>query len=202
MKLSTTIEKLLQDSANQSVSLGQLMDRTQSQGFGIVAGLLTLPMLVPWPVPLAGFSTVMGAGIVMIGAQLTLGYSQPVLPKKVTQFKFSPQMSQRLLQYLSRILHPLERLAKTRYGLFSRHQTFRRITGLCMSWNAILMGLPLPIPLTNLLPAYTILLMVIGLLESDGLLILVGYGMTSVTTVFFVSLSGAIYDLIRSVLGS
>ena len=57
------------------------------------------------------------------------------------------------------------------------------------------MSLPLPIPLTNLVPAYTILVLAIGLLESDGLFILVGYGMTTATTVFFASIAGTIWQL-------
>ncbi len=202
MKLSTTIEKILKDSADQSVTVGDLMDLTKGQGFGIAAGFLTLPMLIPWPVPVAGFSTLMGAGIAILGIQLALGYPQPVLPRRVARFSLSPQMSQRLLKYLSRVLHPLERLAKPRLTQVSRHRSLRRITGLCMSWNAVLLGLPLPIPLTNLIPAYTILFMVIGLLELDGLLILIGHAMTIVTTLFFVSISGAILDLIRSLLGA
>lgn len=59
------------------------------------------------------------------------------------------------------------------------------------------MSLPLPIPLTNLLPAYTILFLSIGLLESDGLFILFGYGMTTATTVFFISIAGAIWQLAK-----
>jgi hypothetical protein len=57
------------------------------------------------------------------------------------------------------------------------------------------MSLPLPIPLTNLVPAYTILLLAIGLLEFDGLFILIGYGMTVTTTIFFASIAGTIWQL-------
>jgi hypothetical protein len=64
-----------------------------------------------------------------------------------------------------------------------------------LAWNALLMGLPLPIPFTNLLPAYTILFLALGAFESDGLLILGGYGMTVVTTLFFGSLAGMIWTL-------
>jgi hypothetical protein len=59
------------------------------------------------------------------------------------------------------------------------------------------MSLPLPIPFTNLLPAYTILFLAIGLLESDGLFILFGYAMTTATTIFFVSITGTIWQLIN-----
>jgi hypothetical protein len=57
------------------------------------------------------------------------------------------------------------------------------------------MSLPLPIPLTNIIPAYTILFLAIGLLEFDGLFILIGYGMTMATTIFFASIAGTIWQL-------
>jgi hypothetical protein len=57
------------------------------------------------------------------------------------------------------------------------------------------MSLPLPIPLTNLVPAYTILFLAIGLLKFDGLFILIGYGMTVATTLFFASIAGTIWQL-------
>jgi hypothetical protein len=57
------------------------------------------------------------------------------------------------------------------------------------------MSLPLPIPFTNLFPAYTILFLAIGLLESDGLFILIGYSLTTATTAFFVSIAGTIWQL-------
>jgi hypothetical protein len=57
------------------------------------------------------------------------------------------------------------------------------------------MSSPLPIPLTNIVPAYTILFLAIGLLEFDGLFILIGYGMTMATTMFFASIAGTIWQL-------
>jgi hypothetical protein len=71
------------------------------------------------------------------------------------------------------------------------------VIGICLAWNALLMSLPLPIPFTNLLPAYTILFLEIGLLESDGLFILFGYAMATATTIFFTSITGAIWQLIN-----
>jgi hypothetical protein len=50
---------------------------------------------------------------------------------------------------------------------------------------------------TNLLPAYTILFLAIGLLESDRLFILFGYAMTTATTIFFASITGTIWQLVN-----
>ncbi len=107
--------------------------------------------------------------------------------------KLSQTLSELLVEYA--MLQPIERMAKHRFPKFSNSWWGSRIIGICLAWDALLMSLPLPIPLTNLLPAHTILFLSIGLLESDGLFILIGYGMTTATTVFFASIAGTIWQL-------
>jgi hypothetical protein len=196
MRLSVTIQNLLEDYADQPVTLATLLEHTGAQGFGLISGLLTLPMLIPVPLPLAGFSTMLGAGIVVLGLQLACGSQHPHLPPPITRLILSPAVSRRILKNLRWVLRPLERLTRSRLLQISRNRLLCRLLGVCLAWNAVLMGLPLPIPLTNLLPAYSILILVIGLLEEDGLFFLVGYGMTAVTTTFFGSLTHLIWTLL------
>jgi hypothetical protein len=80
----------------------------------------------------------------------------------------------------------------------SRNPVLRRFFGLCLVLNAALMALPLPIPFTNLLPAYTILVLSVGSFESDGVFLLVGYGLTGATFFFFASIANVIWDLLQS----
>lgn len=188
MKLSENIQSLLEDYQHQSLPLGTLLERTGEKGFGLVIGLLTLPMLIPIPIPLAGFSTLVGSGIIFLGLQLALDFHQPRLPPFLARLELSPAISQAILHNLNRILHPIERLARTRLEVISRYWLLRRLHGCCLVWNALLLALPLPVPFTNLLPAYTILFFAIGLLESDGLLLLIGYALTGATTTFFASI--------------
>lgn len=202
MRLSDTLQVLLKTSLDRTVTLGQLVAEAEEQGFGVIGGLLTIPMLIPIPIPLAGFSTLFGVGLMVVGWQLAMGYHRLHLPAKLANIELSAQTSKQLLKYLTRVLHPIERIAKRRLTRVSQNVHLIRMLGLCMTWNAFLMGLPLPIPFTNLLPAYTILLFVIGLLEIDGWLILLGFAMTGITTVFFISISSVIWQLVRNFLQS
>jgi hypothetical protein len=56
----------------------------------------------------------------------------------------------------------------------------------------------LTLPFTNLLPAYTILVLSVGSFESDGVFLLVGYGLTGATFFFFASIANVIWDLLQS----
>jgi hypothetical protein len=199
MKLSKNIQALLEENINLPLSIGKLLEHTGEHAFGMISGLLTLPLMIPIPVPLAGFSTLLGSGVILMGFQLALGFRQPWLPPAITHLELSPIASQKLLKNINRVLLPLERLAQPRLLRLSHSLLLRRLLGLCLAWNATLMALPLPIPFTNLLPAYTILFLVIGTLEFDGLFLLIGYGMTVTTTCFFVSIANLIWDLLLHV---
>jgi hypothetical protein len=201
MKLSETLQSLLEQQGEEPLRIGAILEQTGEQGFGILCGLLLIPMLVPLPIPLAGLSTVLSAIPFLMGIQMLLGYHKPKLPKRLAEVTLSPKISGVMLLGLSKALMPLERLAKPRMRRISQQSSFLRFAGFCMAWNAFLMGLPLPFPLTNLAPAYSILALIIGILEADGLFILMGFAMTTATTVFFGSLAGAIWLLFKTVLG-
>lgn len=195
MKLSQILSELLIEHRDRPLPLHILLKQVGRNGFGTISGIFTLPMLIPSPIPLAGLSALMGSGIILMGCQLALGLEQPYLPRWLARQELSPKASAILLQNLNRLLQPLERIAKQRLVRFSNGGWGHRIIGICLAWNALLMSLPLPIPLTNLLPAYTILFLTIGILERDGLFVLIGYGGTVATTLFFVSISSAIWKL-------
>ena len=195
MKLSQILSQLLVEYADRPLPLSVLLKQVGNSGFGTISGILTMPMLIPLPIPLAGFSALVGSGIILTGCQLALGYERPYLPQRIARIELSPAASQKILKNINRLLQPLERMSRHRFSRFSNSWWGCRITGVCLAWDALLMSLPLPIPLTNLVPAYTILFLAIGLLEFDGLFILIGYGMTVVTTIFFASIAGTIWQL-------
>lgn len=195
MKLSQILSQLLVEYTDRPLPLSVVLAQVGNSGFGTIAGILTLPMLIPLPIPLPGFSALVGIGIILVGCQLALGYDRPYLPKRIARIELSSTASQKLLKNINRLLKPLERMSRHRFSKFSNSWWGYRVTGICLAWDAVLMSLPLPIPLTNLVPAYTILFLAIGLLEFDGLFILIGYGMTVATTIFFASIAGTIWQL-------
>ena len=195
MKLSQLLTQLLVEYTDKPLPLSVVLEKVGNSGFGTIAGILIIPMLIPLPIPVAGFSTLFGSGIVLVGCQLALGYEKPYLPKRIARLELSPTASQKILKQIDRLLQPLERMSRHRLSKFSNSWWGCRISGACLAWAALLMSLPLPIPLTNLVPAYTILFLAIGLLEFDGLFILIGYGMTVATTIFFASIAGTIWQL-------
>lgn len=190
LRFSQELNLLIQHSAQQPSTLAELLAKTSEQSFGLVMALLVLPFLLPMP---PGFTVISGGGCILLGLQMIAGWKTPWLPDRVAQLKFSPELMKRLLQLMQFIAKILEKLVRPRMPWLTNNPSIRRLNGLCICWLAFL--LMLPIPLTNPIPTVGILLFVFAMLESDGLLMCVSYGMTiAVTTAVF----GIAYLLWRS----
>jgi hypothetical protein len=192
LKFSQELKPLIERSATQSVTLAELLAETSEQSFGLVMALLALPFLLPMP---PGVSVVSGSGCILLGLQMMAGWKAPWLPKRVANLKLSPAFMGQLLKVVQSITKLLEKFVRPRMPWLVNNSSIWRINGLCICWLAVL--LMLPIPLTNPIPTVGILLFVFAMLEADGLLMCISYGMTLVITaaVFGVGYFGAEYLL-------
>jgi hypothetical protein len=60
-----------------------------------------------------------------------------------------------------------------------------QINNVFMIFCAFLLMLPLPVPLTDFLPAYSILFLTLGSVENDGYMVIAGYLMALITAIYF-----------------
>lgn len=82
-------------------------------------------------------------------------------------------------------LGKVEKYIKPRFLVLSKGPAISRFNLSLMVFTSFLLMLPLPVPLTDSLPGYSIFFLVLGILEHDGYFILAGYLLTSVTTIYF-----------------
>lgn len=178
LRFSQDIEVLLRRLSEQPLTLATILSETSERGFGLVIGLLVLPFLFPVPPGLTGIP---GAACVLLGMQMALGRRSPWLPRQVAEFRFPQTFAKQLLHNVQRVTKVLEKLTRPRLTRIARNPYIWRFNGLCITWLAIL--LIAPIPFTNPFPTIGILLLVVAMLESDGLLMCIAYGLTSFITV-------------------
>jgi hypothetical protein len=72
------------------------------------------------------------------------------------------------------VFRKLEKVSKPRLTMLA-HRSVGWLNGLALLSLAFLLALPIPIPWNNVPPAIFLVLMAVGLLERDGVLVLVGH---------------------------
>ena len=189
LRFSHDIKSLLQRLAEKPLSLGDILAETSERGFSLVIALLVLPFLFPIPPGLTG---VPGTACLILSVQMALGRRSPWLPKKIADFKFPRWFAQQLLQNLRRVTRVLEKIVRPRFSKLTESKYIWRLNGLCISWLAIL--LILPIPMTNPIPTGVILLLAVAALEADGLVMCISYVLTILITLLFGFISYAIWQ--------
>ncbi len=191
--ISEVFSKILQE----RITLNDLLELMGERGLFLPCLVLAAPFLIPISIP--GSSIPFGLAIILI----TIGimFNRPVLlPKRVMDYTISQDNLKTILNGILRILKPLEKLITPRILILSRGTKMMFINGALMVFSAILLMLPLPIPLTDSLPAYGILFLALGDLERDGLLILAGYLTVIITAIYFSLIAVLGYDALVAIL--
>jgi hypothetical protein len=155
-----------------NITIGEILDRTRQAGFGFIAALLALIAI-----PFMGLSTPFGLAIAFVGIQMIAGLPRPWLPQKIRRHLVTMETLRWLGERFARWTRGLERLIQPRLT-FLVSGPFWTACGVGMLIQGLALSLPLPIPGSNWVFILPIILYGIGLLESDGLLILVCHVLT------------------------
>lgn len=171
-RLAEDLARLSALSREQALPLSELAGRGTERGFALALLLVTLPFVLPFPT--LGMSTPVGLAVAMASASLLLGRT-PVLPARLGTLEVRPWLLGRLLATLSRAIAVAGPFVRPRLGLLLRPAPMRCALGVSLLVSAVVLALPVPLPLSNFFPAAAILLLAAGIIESDGLLVLAGH---------------------------
>jgi hypothetical protein len=196
-RLSEELNDLRSRVAERSVTIRELLYTLRGRAYLLLVILLTLPFLLPLPLP--GLSTPFGLAIVLICARMALG-QRPFLPKSIQRRKLPAGFIPRLLTLAAKIIGWLERILRPRWLVLTEHPLIRQLHALVMVGGASILLLPLPIPLSNGLPAWSILLLACGLLERDGRAIVFGYFMLGLSVVYLWAFGEAAQEIVTAAL--
>jgi hypothetical protein len=179
--------------AEQSVTLGEVVQVLHGRAYLLLILLLALPFSAPVSIP--GMSTPLGLVIALISLRLALGRN-PWLPDRVLRKRLPPGFFRRVFVVAARVIRLLETFLRPRASWLVEAPVLRNLHAVVMLLAAAFLALPLPIPLTNFFPAWVILLIAAGLLERDGVSIAIGYAVAVTSAVAAVLLGGAAHQLI------
>lgn len=186
----TTIEEelalLKKRSENSSISVEELLHILSGKGRSLILILLCLPFCQPLQIP--GLSTPFGLAIVFFG--LRMAFSKHAwLPKSVLRKEISGSTLHKIADKALWLVNKMRHWVRPRLGWLCHYPSLQIVNGLLISLLGILLALPLPIPLSNLAAAWSIFFIALGLLEDNGVFVLIGYLTSLLTLAFFIAVA-------------
>lgn len=173
-----------------SITLQALLKLVGEQGMLFFCTILTIPFLVPVSIP--GVSTVFGLVIILIGIGVTFN-RLPWLPERLMKREIKREHLVPTMERGIELFNKLERWMKPRLISLSTGLVVNRINGLALTFSGILLIFPFGfIPFSNTLPGFAILFFAVGMMQRDGVFILLGYIAMIATVIYFGVLIGGV----------
>ncbi len=188
-KLSQILHELVSDVSRDRVSVADLVSALDARAFGALLLVFALPNVLPTP---PGFSGILGLPLLYLSTQMLLG-KMPWLPPFIAKRSMSREDMARVMTRVTPRLTWVEKLLVPRLPALSTPFAERAIGALCLILAIVLV---LPIPLGNMPPAFALCLIALGVLERDGVWIILGDVMASLALVI---VYGVVYTATKAV---
>lgn len=158
------------ENRNEAMTVGEIKNALHERGFGILMAIAAFPICIPLPVP-PGYTTIFSIPLFIFPIQMVLGMQAPWLPAWIEKKYVKRSSLEKLIAKANPWLKKIEERMQPRMTYISVH-TWERIIGIFSFVFAV--AVALPIPLVNFPPGLGILVMSLGLLNRDGVTILIG----------------------------
>ena len=168
---SQDLEGLLVYAKGRAITLKELVEVMGERGHATAMIVLALPFLLP--VPTMGLSAPAGFAIAVLGLCLALRV-RPWLPGFLARRVVPADTLTRAVAAATHASQGLEKVLKPRLGVVL-WPVPHALMGLAIFGAGIALGLPIPLPFANAVPALAILLFATGLVERDGAFVLAGH---------------------------
>ncbi len=184
-KLSEALRRLLQEAGGRPMKIREMIEVLRGRGLQMIIVLLCLPFLSPVTIP--GISIPFGLAIALCGLRIGFGH-KPWLPGFILERSLSYHALEKMVHAGCKIYGRLEKIIRPRLSFFLVGPGMPMLVGLAIAVAGGLLSLPIPPPfiLTNTIPGLAIILLALGLMERDGVLIVLGYVLVVIGLVYVV----------------
>lgn len=188
-RLSEFLIGIATDTSRDRLSVADLLNLLEGRATAALLLLFAFPNVLPSP---PGTSGILGLPLIYLSFQMMMGH-KPWLPRLIADRSMSREDFAAIMRRSAPYLARAEKLLVPRLTALSTPLSVQGIGALCLLLSIILI---LPIPLGNMLPAFAICILALGVLERDGGWIIGGgvFALLSVTVVW-----GVIWAAIKAI---
>jgi len=165
-RTSQILEDLKNSSGSGKISVGAFTEKLSERAYGLIIfifGLIT--GIIP------GVSIIFSIPIIIIAVQMILSQNRIWLPKWIAKKTFSETLLKAGLKKTIPVLKLLEKFIRPRLDFLTTDLAEKFVAVILI---ALAMVAFLPLPGFNMVPAAAMCVLALGILEKDGLLILIG----------------------------
>jgi hypothetical protein len=158
-------------------SIGELKEALSGRAYGILLLVLALPNLIPIPAP--GLSLLLGTPLLWITFQLMFGLQTPWFPNFIAKRTMKTAYIHAVCRRIVPSMQKIERVISPRLMFLTAPPVDRLVALICAILSLMIM---MPIPFGNAFPALAICFFAIGILQRDGVFIILGLTITIIST--------------------
>ncbi len=148
--------------------LGEIVDRLDERAFGLLWLLLCLPCIPPFVYVLP---QIVSLPMLALGVQMANGRQSPWLPRKFRERRFQLKEFTKVLNICEKYVRWFEAIARPRLPAVTGRLGARILGGLLVIPS---LSILLPLIGTNTVPSIGIAIASLGLVQRDGLLVILG----------------------------
>lgn len=170
--------------------IGEMVENLRGRGLQVIVVLLCLPFLSP--VSLPGISIPFGLAIALCGLRIAFGH-KPWLPQVILRRSVPYGVLEKMVRVGCAIYGKLEKVVRPRLSILLAGPGMIQAVGAAIALSGLLLSLPIPPPfiLTNTIPGFAIIFLSLGLMERDGVMIVIGYALATLGTAYIVLIAFA-----------
>ena len=166
-RLSEILTTLAGDESRERISVHDMVETMRARAFGALLLIFAFPNILPTPQETAD---ILDLPLLFLTAQMMLGLD-PWLPGFIARRSMARSTFQALVERITPWLSRAERLLRARMELLAHPRAQRLLGALCL---IVSVALVLPVPFANLVPSVALCIIGLGVLERDGLWIVLG----------------------------
>jgi hypothetical protein len=200
LAISQRLSQLAEDARavaarGDTVTLDWVMAQIHERAFGLFLLVLALPCCIPF---LYGIPQVVSLPLMFISAQILLGRKSPWLPERLGKRVISAEALINLSRRAGPWLRRIEAVSRPRLIALTR-TPLDRVVGLALVLFSA--SILVPLPATNTVPGFAVVVVAMGLLQRDGILVVLGALLGTAWIASLIFAGATLISLIRGWIG-
>lgn len=168
LTISQRLDHLVAEAPAEQISLSWILHQLHERAFGLFLLILALPCCIPF---LYGIPQIVSLPLMFISAQIVMGRRDPWLPGKLGERTVTKDGLDKLSQRAGPWLRRIEGVSKPRLALLTNPPLDRFVGLALVLFSASIL---VPLPGTNTVPGFAVVVVAMGLLQRDGILVIIG----------------------------